>query len=449
VAVVGAGLSGLSAARKLRRDGASVVVLEARDRVGGKMHTVEIDGCRVDLGAHWIGPKQPRLRALADEFGVAVEKQYLDGRHVLALAGERHEFTGSIPLTSAFGAAETALGVARFELRRRLVRPDEPWRSRGARGLDGFTLAHWMRGLRSDAARAFWTITARTVFGAEPGELSFLYVLWYAQCAGGVMQLTDFEGGAQDAHLHGGSQQICERIAADLGEDSVQLGKPATAIRHGADGVSVTVGRRRIRAARAIVAVSPAVAARIDCEPGMPGREALGQRMPMGAYMKGIAIYDSAWWRERGLSGLSFADSGPVQMTVDVGPPGGEPGVLAGFVTGAPARELAGLDGDARREAVLRAIGEVVAPEAARPRGYRDFNWLEEPWSRGGPVGLMGPGTLSGLGPLLRRPVGPVHWAGTDTATEWNGYMEGAIQAGERAAAEVAENPGTGTFLSR
>ena len=404
--------------------------------MGGKTYTVDIDGCRVDLGAHWVGPTQRRVLALAEEFGVEVEKQYLDGKHLLTLAGERHEFSGLIPRTSPYGMAETIVGVARVELRRRLVRTEDPWCSRAAGRLDSFTLAHWMRGLRSDAARAMWTLTARTVFGAEPAELSFLYFLWYAQCAGGVMQLTDFEGGAQDAHLAGGTQQLCERMAAELGDD-VLLGSPATAIRHGAEGVSIKVGRRRIKAAKAIVAVSPSVAARIEYEPGLPARDALGQRMPMGAYMKGVAIYDRAWWRDRGLSGLAFNDRGPVQMTVDASPPGGEPGVLIGFVTGAPARAVAQLEGDARRHVVLEAMAAMTAPEAARPRSYRDFNWIEEPWSRGGPVGLMGPGTLTGLGPTLMEPAGPLHWAGTDTATEWNGYMEGAIQAGERSAAEV------------
>jgi monoamine oxidase len=411
-------------------------VIEARDRVGGKMHTVEIDGCQVDLGAHWVGPTQHRVLALANEFGIEVEKQYLDGRHLLTLGSERHEFTGLIPLTSLYGAAETVVGVARVELRRRLVRAADPWRSRAAARLDSFTLAHWMRGARSESARAMWTLTARTVFGAEPSELSFLYFLWYAQCAGGVMQLTDFEGGAQDAHLRGGTQQICDRIAAELGDD-VLLASPATEVRHDEKGVSIKVGRRRIKAARAIVAVSPAVAARIAFEPGLPSREALGQRMPMGGYMKGVAIYDHAWWRDRGLSGLAFADRGPVQMTVDASPPGGSPGVLIGFVTGAPARAVAELEPGERRHVVLEAMGAAVAPEAADPRSYSDFNWLEEPWSRGGPVGLMGPGTLTSLGPVLNEPVGPLHWAGTDTATEWNGYMEGAIQAGERAAAEA------------
>jgi monoamine oxidase len=434
---VGAGLSGLSAARKLKREGASVVVLEARDRVGGKMHTVSIEGCDVDLGAHWVGPTQRRVLALADELGIEIEKQYLDGKHLLTLGGERHAFTGLVPLVSLFGTAESVLSVARIELRRRLVRVEEPWRSRGASRLDSFTLGHWMEGLRSRAARATFELTARTVFGAEPSEISFLYFLWYAQCAGGVMQLTDFEGGAQDAHLHGGSQQVCERLAAELG-DAVVLGSPVSVIATEGDSAVVTSAERTVRARRAIVAVSPAIAGRIEFEPALPpAREALGQRMPMGAYMKGVAVYERAWWRDRGLSGLAFADRGPVQMVVDAGPAGGEPGVLVGFVTGAPARAMGGLAADARRRAVLDAMTAALAPEAATPVAYRDFNWLEERWSRGGPVGLMGPGTLTGLGPVLKEPVGPVHWAGTDTATEWNGYMEGAIQAGERAAGEI------------
>jgi monoamine oxidase len=434
VAVVGAGLSGLSAARAVRRRGASVVVLEARDRVGGKMHTVSVDGVPVDLGAHWVGPTQRRILALCDELGIERHGQHLEGEHLLTLGGERHAFTGVVPRMSAAAAADMLLALARIEVRRRLVRREDPWRSRGARRLDSFTVAHWMRGLRTDAARAFVTLTTRTVFGAEPAELSYLYFLWYTQMAGGIQQLTDFEGGAQDSHLAGGTQQVCERLADELG-DAVELTSPVTRI--GADGL-VSTTRSRVHASRAIVAVSPAVAARIDFEPPLPPpREALAQRMPMGAYMKAVAVFDSPWWRERGLSGIAFDDSGPVQMVVDASPPGDGAGVLMGFITGAPALGLGSLAPDARREAALGAMAAMLAPEAAKPAAFRDFNWHEERWSRGGPVGLMGPGTLTALGPRLREPIRTLHWAGTDTATEWNGYMDGAIQAGERAAHEV------------
>ena len=436
--VVGAGLSGLTAARELRRRGASVRVLEARERVGGKMYTASIEGCPVDLGAHWIGPTQRRLAALASELGVATEPQYLEGEHLLTLGGRRSTFTGSAPLISPLGMAETALAVARVEVRRRLIDLDAPWRSRGASALDSRTLAAWTRGLRSQTARATFQIVTRTVFGAEPSELSLLHFLWYTHAAGGYRALTEFEGGAQDSRFAGGSQQLCERLAVELG-DAVTLGSPVDSIAQRGDVAVVRTPQQQVTGRRVIAAIAPPLAARIDFDPPQPAeREALTQRVAMGAYMKAVAVYDDAWWRRRGLSGLAFADRGPVQMVVDDSPPGGRPGVLVGFVTGAPARELGTLAGGARRQAVLDALGRAVAPEAARPSAYRDLNWLEERWSRGAPVGLMGPGTLTGAGRALRTPTGRVHWAATETATEWPGYMDGAIQAGERAAEEVA-----------
>src|SRR4051794_7061676 len=255
--VVGAGISGLVAARELRRAGASVQVLEARDRVGGKIHTVDVAGCAVDLGAHWGGPTQRRFLALIEELGIATEPQYLDGRHSLTIDRHRRTFTGSIPFVSLFGVTETAWRVACVELRRRRIDVQAPWRSRRARRLDAITLAEWMRGMRSASARATFEISARTVFGAEPSELSLLYFLWYVQSAGGFQALTEFEGGAQDARLHGGAQQVCERLAAELG-DAVTLNSPVTAVRHTPDGaVSVRAADREITARRVVCALAP------------------------------------------------------------------------------------------------------------------------------------------------------------------------------------------------
>ena len=435
--VVGAGISGLVAARELRRAGASVLVLEARDRVGGKMHTVEIEGAPVDLGAHWVGPTQRRIGALARELGIEIETQYLDGEHLLTLEDRRHSFTGAIPFTSPLGMAETAAAIARVEVRRRLVDPDAPWRSRGARRLDALTLEHWTGGLRSTTARATFRIVSRTVFGVEPSEISLLHFLWYVRGAGGYRSLTEFEGAAQDARLVGGAQQVCERLAAELG-DAVRLGAPVDRIEHDADGVVVRGAGADTTARRVTVALAPATVIPIAFAPQLPpAREALDQRMPMGTYMKGVAVYERAWWRDRGLSGLAFADPGPVQMVVDDSPPGGEPGVLVAFVTGAPARDIGRLGPERRQQAVIGALTRLFGQEAAAPSAYRELNWTEEPWSRGGPAGVMSPGAVTTVGPALREPVGRVHWAGTETATEWSGYMDGGVQAGERAAQEV------------
>ena len=216
--------------------------------------------------------------------------------------------------------------------------------------------------------------------------------------------MTEFEGGAQDSRFAGGSQQLCERLAVELG-DAVTLGSPVDSIAQRDDVAVVRTAEQQVTRRQVIAAIAPPLPARLDFDPPQPAeRETLTQRVAMAAYMKAVAVYDDAWWRRRGLSGLAFADRGPVQMVVDDSPPGGRPGVLVGFVTGAP-RELAALAGGARRQAVLDALGHVVAPEAARPSAYRDLNWLEERWSRGAPVGLMVPGTLTEPAALSgRRP---------------------------------------------
>jgi monoamine oxidase len=436
VVIVGAGLSGLSAARELRAAGASCLVLEARDRVGGKMRSVEVAGVPVDLGAHWIGPQQRRVAALARELGIDSHRQHLAGENVLRGGDEKMTFSGTVPRVSLAPMLETGLAIARIERLRKRVNLEDPAATRGSTRLDATTLGAWMRPLRSRAARTTLELTARTVFGAEPDELSLLYFLWYVQSAGGFEPLTEFDGGAQDAHFPGGTQAICLALAAELG-DSVVLDSPVRAIEQDG-GVTAVTDKRSFRGRRLIFASSPAFTARVAWTPELPpSRHALAQRMPLGVYMKAVAVYERPWWRDDGLSGLGYSDTGALQMVVDASPPGGAPGVLMGFLTGAPALPWGALDEDGRRTAALEAIAALLGPAAREPIGYRDVDWTQDPWSRGGPVGLMGPGVLTGPGRTLRQPVGLVHWAGTDTATEWNGYMEGAIQAGRRAAREV------------
>lgn len=436
--VVGAGISGLVAARDLHRAGVTVCVLEARDRVGGKMHTVSLEGCAVDLGAHWVGPSQRRVHALLSELDIETEPQHLAGRHSLMFGSRRRLFTGSAPRISVVGTAETVLRVAAIELRRRRIAVEAPWASRRAADLDAVTLADWMAGVRSESARATFNLVARTVFGAEPSELSLLFFLWYVQTAGGFRQLTEFAGGAQDSRIVGGAQQVCDRLAAELG-GAVVLGSPVTSVTRRAGRETIVVaGGRRIVTRHVIFAVAPTLLDAIAFDPPLSqARRELIEAVSLGAYMKGVAVYDRAWWRERGLSGLAYADSGPVQMVVDDSPASGAPGVLVAFVTGASARELQRLSGAERRDAVLAGISHALADDAPAPSAYVDMNWLDEQWSRGAPVTLMPPNRLRELGPTLRAPEDGVHWAGTDTATEWNGYVEGALQSGARAAAEV------------
>jgi monoamine oxidase len=439
VAVIGAGLSGLSAARRVRGAGRSVVVLEARDRAGGKMHTETVGGHHADLGAHWIGPTQDRVAALARELGVRTEPQRLEGRAVLVSGGRRRTFRGSLPPLSPLSLAELGVAQLRLNRLRRRVPLDQPWVLGAVTDWDAQTVAAFARrSLRTAGARMFLDLATELVFGAEPEELSLLYFLFYLQSGGGLTSLTEFEGGAQQDHFVGGSQQLCERLVERL-DGAVRFGGAVAAIEHDGDSVSLSLEEGgTVRARHAIVAVSPALAARWRWSPALPAdRDALAQHMPMGAYMKVVAAYERPWWRAAKLSGIGYADSGPLQMVVDATSEAASGGLLACFITGRAVERYGRLEPGARKAAVREALTAMFGPPAANWTAYAECDWTAEPWSRGGPVGVMGPGAMGRYGHVLRRPEGRVHWAGTDTATVWNGYMDGAIQAGERAADEV------------
>jgi monoamine oxidase len=439
VAIVGGGLSGLSAARRLQARGRTVTVLEARDRVGGKMWTASVGGQRADLGAHWIGPTQDRVAALARELGVRTERQRLDGRAVLVSRGRRRTFRGSLPPLSPLSIAELGIAQLRLDRLRKKVSVDQPWIHAAITDWDAQTVDTFARRyLRTQDARMFLNLAAELVFGAEIDELSLLYFLFYLESGGGLTSLTEFEGGAQQEHFVGGSQQLCDQLADQLG-DAVRLRTPVAAVEQSGGAVVLrNMAGDAILARHAIVAVSPALYGRWHWTRPLPAdRDQLAQRMPMGAYMKVLLAYGRAWWRDADLSGIGYADAGPVQMVVDSGSTGSPGGVLACFISGRAVERYGRLELRARKAALRKSLTRMFGSPAADWSAYRECDWTTEPYSRGGPVGLMGPGTLGRYGHVLRRPEGLVHWAGTDTATVWNGYMDGAIQAGERAADEV------------
>jgi monoamine oxidase len=294
------------------------------------------------------------------------------------------------------------------------------------------------RNLPQEAARGTFDVAIRTIFGAEPSEVSLLYMLWYARAAGGFMPLVDVTGGAQETRFVLGSQEVSIRLAAMLGS-SLVLGSPAQRIAQDADGVTVTAGTDSYRARHAIVAVPPVMAGRITYDPALPAlRDELSQRYPMGATIKAHAFYERAFWREQGFSGEAvFTDAKPVSVTFDNSSFDDARPVLLSFVVGRQAREVGGLSFDERRRAILQALARAFGPQALEPVDYLEKDWSADEWTRGCPTGFMPPGVLTTFGPALREPVGRIHWAGTETATEWAGYMEGAVQSGERAAAEA------------
>jgi monoamine oxidase len=449
VIVVGAGLAGLTAALRISQAGRSVLVLEARDRVGGRVLNHQLsDGNFTELGGMFTGPTQDRIQALATEFGVGTFPTYNTGFNVFYGNGRRLEYPNDTPLGSAppdpVVAGDITLAVAQLDQMAGEVPVAQPWNAASADDWDRQTLDAWLRDHTSGGAEFMAVTSAATeaIFGCEPRELSLLYTLFYIAASGNAQNPGTFErnfntgGGAQERRFVGGAQSIALRVRNALGTQ-IRLSTPVTAIEQGTR-VTVFSNRRRFLCQRVIVAIPPTLAGRITYDPPLPARrDQLVQHMPQGSLMKFEAVYDTPFWRARGLSGQAISESGPIKVTFDTSPQQGGPGIMMGFIGGHEARLWQERPASERRTAALQNLATYFGNAALNPREIIEFNWASEVWNRGCPVAVLGPGTLTDFGRALRIPVDRIHWAGTETSDYWNGYMDGAVRSGERAAAEV------------
>jgi monoamine oxidase len=447
VVVVGAGLAGLTAARDLAAAGATVVVLEARDRVGGRTLNEPLDdGQVVEVGGQWIGPTQDRLAALARDVGVETYPTYAAGEHLVEFGGSVRRYTGEIPKLGPHVLADVMQAQAKLERMARRIPLEAPWSAPDAERLDSQTFWSWMRrNVYTRAGRTMMEIAIEAVWAAEPADVSLLHVLFYTRSGSGLASLLGTEGGAQAERFVGGSQLIALRVAEELG-DAVRLSAPVRRIEHEPDAVTVQADGVTARGRRAIVAVPPALAGRIAYDPPLPGlRDQLTQRMPQGTVVKCMAVYDRPFWREEGLSGQGISDAGPARITFDNTPPGGSPGVLLGFLEGNAAREWGARPARERRDAVVAGFERLLGPRAGRPERFIERVWADEEWTRGCYGCYMPPGGWTQYGRALREPIGPIHWAGAEVAAVWNGYMDGAVRTGEQAASAVLRAIGGAT----
>src|SRR3954454_7834602 len=431
VIVVGAGLAGLTAARDIQRAGRTAIVLEARERVGGRTLNHAIgDGKVVEVGGQWIGPGQDRIAALAKQLGVATFPTHATGENVIEFDGALKRYRGTIPRIGPHVLADVAqaqLKIARLAER---IPLDEPWNAKNARKLDSQTFETWLRrNVYTKGGRALLELSVEAVWAAEPADLSLLHVLFYARSAGGFDRLLDTEGGAQQDRFVGGSQLVSIRLSAELGDGVVRLGHPVTRIEHGEHGVRVSAGTGISPTGKlVIVAIPPTLTSRIAYDPPLPGhRDQLTQRMPQGSVIKCMAIYDEPFWRADGLSGQATSDVGPAKVIFDNSPPDGSPGVLLGFLEGDRARQFSRVSPDERRDAVVRTFARIFGKRAADPDRYVDKSWAEEEWTRGCYGCYLPTGGWTPSGAAIREPIDRIHWAGTETASRWMGYIDGAI----------------------
>lgn len=441
VVVVGAGLSGLTAACDLVDRGHRVVVLEARDRVGGRTTgQVIADGTVVEMGGQWFGPTQTAVLDIAARHGLESYPTYDEGDRQLVWQGDiLRSAGGGIPDFGDGALAEVGRLKELLEGMAATVDLDRPWLTPDAAAWDEQTLTSWLRSNTDDAgALAFWNLLTPAIFAAETHELSLLHFLFYVASGGMLDMLIDIRDGAQDRRLAGGSHRIAEAMAATLG-DRVRLSSPVSAIEHGPDAATVAFDGGRISCRRVVVAVPPTLAGRLTYRPALPAqRDQLTQQVPMGSVIKLNIVYPEPFWRRDGLAAnIMSLDGDPLSVVLDNTPQGSQLGVVAGFLEGRHARELGQLTADERRALVLDALVRYLGPAAAEPIAYYEKDWSADEFARGCYGGRLGAGVWTAYGPALAAPVGVLHWAGAETASVWNGYMDGAVRSGHRAAAAI------------
>ena len=443
VVVVGAGFAGLTAARLLQGAGRSAVVLEARERVGGRTCTEERLGTWIDLGGQWIGPGQDRIAALVEELGFATYPQREAGDDVvLDERGARRVPTVAAAFTDDELVAYIELAGA-LEAIADQIPLDEPWSAPAAAEWDSVSLAQWVRAQDvPDAVAGLFEVGVQAVFAASSAQLSLLHAGHYLHSAGGWSKLTDSEGGAQQDRIAGGMQPVAERLAEQLAGGTVRLSHPVVAIAHDDGGVVVRAvgpgGPVDLEARRVVVAVPPTLAGRIAYEPPLgPMRDQLVQHMPQGSVIKFHVLYETPWWRDDGLSGMVLAPHEPIGVTFDCTPPDGTPGLISGFFEGPSAVAAGEQTQEERCRVVVDVLARAWGERARDTVAYVDRDWSAEPFTRGCYGAHLPPGAWTVYGPALRRPVGRIHWAGTETAERWTGYIDGAIDSGQRVAAEV------------
>ena len=450
--MIGAGFAGLTAARELVKKGVKdVVVLEARNRVGGRTWTRRLGGVDYDVGGQWLkiepsqfGWAQERITKLAKDVGVETFRTYNEGQNVYYYDGtlQRYDSTGPLgPIPpDPTGAPDAFKAIQQINSMAKQVPLDAPWTADNAVEWDGQTFETWkLANAATPGGRFLLDLGIEAVWACQPRDVSLLHVLWYTHNADTFDNLINTAGGAQDSRFVGGASAVSKRVARALGK-RVVLRSPVRRIVRKGRKVRVESDRAIVVADRVIVTVPPAVAARIEHRPVLPPlRAQLEQRVPMGTVVKCQARYPRPFWRDDGLTGQATSNTGPVKVTFDNSAAGGEPGVMLGFIEGHDAREWSERPAGERRQAVLESFARYFGDAMLKPDFYVEKSWAADEWSAGCYTGYTPPGVLLDYGKALREPLGRIHWAGTETATRWSGYIDGAVQSGERAAAEVIE----------
>lgn len=374
------------------------------------------------------------------EYGLHTRPQFEQGKDISELNGERTTAEGEGTGLNAEAQADYDRVVKELDRLCATVPLEEPWNAPDAEFLDKMTVQSWLDSTtHNKTVRAFLEASIRVNFVADPYQISLLYCLFYLRSGDNFEMLNSYKDGAQAFLVNESMHEIAVRMASEL-KSNIVLESPVRAISQDADGVTVNGDKGTWRADYAIVAVPLPLSVRIAYDPPLsPERDLLAQNMPMGSVIKYLVAYENPFWRARGLNGMAWSDLPPSGAISDVSPLEGNPRILAGFFEAHNALQWTGRTREERKRVVIDRMIQLFGADAAHPIDYEDQDWPAEVWSRGCFGAFMAPGIMTTLGRVIRQPHGRIHWAGTETAAKWMGYVDGAIRSGDRAAGEVME----------
>jgi putrescine oxidase len=459
VVIVGAGASGLTAATRLKAAGRSVVVLEARDRVGGRLWTEEIDGAMLEIGGQWVSPDQDALIETLEELGLETYPRYREGVNVyLGPGGELKKFEGEIFPVPPATEQEIVTLIEKLDALVAEIDPDRPWEHPQAKELDEISFANWLETQTDDleARENVGMFIAGAMLTKPTHAFSALQALLMAASAGSFSNLVDADF-ILDRRVVGGLQRVPLGLAERLG-GAVRLGQPVRTVRWaGLDagdadaaasgvasagapsaGVVAVTDSLEVHAKHLVLAVPPILISRISYEPPLPRRQQqLHQHLSMGFVIKVHAVYETPFWRDAGLSGTAFSPYELVHEAYDNTNHEDPRGTLVGFVADEAADGVFSLSPEERKAKILESLSHYYGEEALHPVVYYESDWGSEEWTRGAYAASFDMGGLARYGADLRTPVGPIHFACSDMAGKGYQHVDGAIRVGREVADEI------------
>ncbi len=439
VVIVGAGASGLTAATELRKAGLSVAVLEARDRVGGRLWTDDVDGVTLEIGGQWVSPDQDALIATLDELGLETYERYRDGTNIyISPTGERRTFDGEIFPVPPKTEHEIVSLIDKLDALVAEIDPDRPWEHPQAEELDEISFRRWLETQTDDeeARLNIGMFIAGAMLTKPAHSFSALQALLMAASAGSFSHLVDADF-ILDKRVKGGLQQVPLLLAERLGDD-LHLNAPVRTMRWNEEGVTAIADGVEVKARFAILALPPVLISRISYEPPLPRlQQQLHQHLSMGFVIKVHAVYETPFWREDGYSGTAFSPYELVHEAYDNCYDGDQRGTLVGFVSDEAADAVFRLSPEERKARILESLSHYYGPKALDTVVYYESDWGSEEWTRGAYAASFDMGGLARYGADLRTPVGPIHFSCSDMAGKGYQHVDGAIRVGRETAAAI------------